>query len=152
MTLSTYSVDNDGVLELHGDLEINSKGRAWTEFLDYGFCFGLGGSWDRQDCLYVRTAINTNKIRDDPSYATSFETWDMWYGKSYVPKGRWKLETDRSNSEKIPSKSWVVVPEMSTKSCTRKVYDQSNPNMFVICDSVNLHFYRDYRTEAPEHD
>lgn len=83
LKLYTYNVDNDGVMELHGDLWLRygSDESRQTGFARFGFCLEQpdtvddGNMWD---CMRVSGQVDPDYIAELPGNSKNFEIYDTF--------------------------------------------------------------------------
>ena len=147
--MHTYNAKTRDISEFHGDLELQIKTGAISN-QEYGFCFKSTG--DMWDCMSVRTNLDPERIADtenDPDYETKFELQDgfiskvtgTFTGTTKITKDREANDGQQFNFKPILSKSY--------KQCTLDDSVTTQPkdgNKIVICDAVNAHWYREFKT------
>ena len=90
------------------------SGGFWFENIRFGFCLDIKGKtgWD---CLQVVTGLNTEKIKDDIDYATSFYSTDQYIERAEVTGlGLTFFKDDDSSRE---GSAWRGNPAKSSKEC-----------------------------------
>lgn len=149
LTLYSYNANNAGTQEIHGDLELDGKTTNLYENIVFGFCIGQETTgWD---CLRAEAGVNATKISTDSVYSTSFLTRDFYSAKAAI-SGLADMSADASILDEVPEKSWIPVFDKSSKKCTKKFDAPGNAGEIVVCEKVNVHFYRNFATDSAAQD
>ena len=147
MTIYSYNSDNAGTQEIHGDLEIATKGNGWYENIVFGFCIGLEtAGWD---CLRAEAGVNADEIGKDSIYAISFLTRDF-FAETATISALSDMQADATALDENAAKSWVPIADKSSKACA-KVADAAD-GQIVKCSKVNVHYMRNFTTDNADQD
>ena len=147
MTIYSYNSDNAGTQEIHGDLEIATKGNGWYENIVFGFCIGQEtAGWD---CLRAEAGVNADEIASDSIYASSFLTRDF-FAETATISALGDMQVDATALEENAAKSWVPIADKSSKACAKVT--ATADGMIVKCSKVNVHYMRNFTTDNADQD
>jgi len=149
VVLHHYNSDNAGVYEFHGD--VSATLAATGQFLRYGFCIRIAD--DKWDCLDATAGLDPKQIASDDIYKSDFTITDSYVDGATI--GAFPvLKKDTEFAIEDAAKNFMVIGDKSYKNCTEKVaVPNSNPvTYYVDCSDANVHFYRNFETNAKVQD
>lgn len=92
LTLHTYNLESNGIMELHGDVEFKIKsdsdadefsdpsGERQLSYQEYGWC--IKANSDLWDCMSIQTNLLPDKIANLVNYNEEFNLIDGFYRPS----------------------------------------------------------------------